>query len=357
MMARQTIHIAITGLNNTDNPGPGVPVIRGIRESKDLDVRIIGLSYENLEPGIYMPGIADKTYMIPYPSAGTRVFLNRILEIHQKERIDLIIPNLDAELFTFIKSEKLLAQHGIRTFLPTLAQLEERSKANLPHFGEKYGVKVPDSVEITSIGDIPGLREKFEYPLLVKGKFYDAYLAYNPEQVINHFNRIAAKWGLPVIIQEFIKGTEVNVVALGDGTGRTVAAVSMRKQYITDKGKAWGGITIDDPKMMEITTNIITKTRWRGGMELEMIKTNTADYYLIEINPRIPAWVYLAVGAGQNIPEAMVKLAMGYDVPTFNNYQVGKMFIRYSWDMLGDIGQFEKISMEGEFQSAMDNHK
>ena len=357
MMAWQTIHIAITGLNNTDNPGPGVPVIRGIRESKDLDVRIIGLSYENLEPGIYMPGIADKTYMIPYPSAGTRVFLNRILEIHQKERIDLIIPNLDAELFTFIKSEKLLAQHGIRTFLPTLAQLEERSKANLPHFGEKYGVKVPDSVEITSLDDIPGLREKFEYPLLVKGKFYDAYLAYNPEQVINHFNRIAAKWGLPVIIQEFIKGTEVNVVALGDGTGRTVAAVSMRKQYITDKGKAWGGITIDDPKMMEITTNIITKTRWRGGMELEMIKTNTADYYLIEINPRIPAWVYLAVGAGQNIPEAMVKLAMGYDVPTFNNYQVGKMFIRYSWDMLGDIGQFEKISMEGEFQSAMDNHK
>lgn len=350
-MTKQTIHIAITGLNNTDNPGPGVPVIRGIRESKDLDVRVIGLSYENLEPGIYMPGIADKTYMIPYPSAGTKVFLNRILEIHQRERIDLIIPNLDAELYTFIKSEKLLAQHGIRTFLPSLAQLEERSKANLPLYGEKYGVKVPESVEITSLNDIQGLRDKFDYPLLVKGKFYDAYLAYNSEQVITHFNKIAAKWGLPVIIQEFIKGTEVNVVALGDGTGRTVSAVSMRKQYITDKGKAWGGITIDDPKMMEITRDIIAKTHWKGGMELEMIKTTASEYYLIEINPRIPAWVYLAVGAGQNIPEAMVKLAMGIDVPTFGAYQVGKMFIRYSWDMLGDIGQFEKISMEGEFQS------
>ncbi|VAX18537.1 hypothetical protein MNBD_IGNAVI01-1851, partial [hydrothermal vent metagenome] len=29
--------IAVTGLNNVDNPGPGVPVIRGIREADDFD--------------------------------------------------------------------------------------------------------------------------------------------------------------------------------------------------------------------------------------------------------------------------------------------------------------------------------
>ena len=348
MSIPETLHIAVTGLNNTDNPGPGVPVIRGIRESQELDVRIIGLAYENLEPGIYMPGITDKTYLVPYPSSGTKVFLDRILEIHRKERIDLIIPNFDAELYTFIKSEALLAREGIRAFLPTLAQLDERSKANLPAYGEKYGVKVPKSKEITQVSDIPSLGDDFEYPLLVKGKFYDAYLAYNAEQVTSHFNKIAAKWGLPVIIQEFIKGTEVNVVALGDGSGRTIGAVSMRKQYITDKGKAWGGITIDDPKMMEITRQLIAQTHWKGGMELELIKTQSGDYFLIEINPRIPAWVYLAVGAGQNIPEALVKLAMGMPVEPWSAYQVGKMFIRYSWDMLGDIGQFEKISMDGE---------
>lgn len=347
-MAGKQINIAVTGLNNTDNPGPGVPVIRGIRESTDLDVRIIGLAYENLEPGIYMPGITDKTYLVPYPSSGTKVFLNRILEIHERERIDLIIPNFDAELYTFIKSEKLLAECGIRTFLPSLEQLEERSKGNLPAFGKKYGVKVPDSRELVSVGDIPQTLDDFDFPVLVKGKFYDAWYAYNQEQVAIHFNKIASKWGLPVIIQEYIKGTEVNVVALGDGTGRTVGAVSMRKQYITDKGKAWGGITIEDPHMTEITRNLISKTRWKGGMELEMIRTSSAEYYLIEINPRIPAWVYLAVGAGQNIPAALVKMAMGWEVPVMEQYQTGKMFIRYSWDMLGDISQFEQITMNGE---------
>jgi carbamoyl-phosphate synthase large subunit len=347
-MDRKKVHVAVTGLNNTDNPGPGVPVIRGIREATDFDVKIIGLAYESLEPGIYMPGITDKTYLIPYPSSGTRVFLNRILEIHEKENLDLIIPNFDAELFTFIKSGNFLSQHGIRTYLPSMEQFDERSKAHLPAFGKKYGVKVPESKELISAGDIQDIMEDFDYPVLVKGKFYDAYFAYNAEQIGEYFHKIASKWGLPVIIQEYIKGTEVNVVALGDGTGRTVAAVSMRKQYITDKGKAWGGITIDDPKMLDITRDLISKTKWKGGMELEMIKTTSAEYYLIEINPRIPAWVYLAVGAGQNIPEALVKLALGANVPTMEHYQTGKMFIRYSWDMLGDIGQFEKITMNGE---------
>lgn len=347
-MKGKTYHIAVTGLNNTDNPGPGVPVIRGIRDSGDLEVRIIGLAYENLEPGIYMPGICDRTYLIPYPSAGSRVFLNRILEIHRKERIDLIIPNFDAELYTFIKFRDLLEREGIRTYLPALDQFEERSKALLPAYGKKYGVKVPDSKEIVNASDIPAVLEDFDFPVLVKGKFYDAYFAGNTEQVSAHFHKIAARWGLPVIVQEYVKGTEVNVVALGDGEGRTVASVSMRKQYITDKGKAWGGITIDDPRLTEITRRLIGASRWKGGMELEMIRTSSAEYYLIEINPRIPAWVYLAVGAGQNIPAALVKLALGMEVPSMEHYQTGKMFIRYSWDMLGDISQFEKITMNGE---------
>jgi carbamoyl-phosphate synthase large subunit len=340
--------IAVTGLNNTDNPGPGVPVIRGLRESEHFDVRIVGLAYENLEPGIYMKDIVDKTYQIPYPSAGTDDFLDRIKYIHAKEKIDVIIPNFDAELYTFIKAEKELADLGVKTFLPTLEQFEERSKANLPAFGKKYQVKIPYSKAITNYNDINYLHLDFSYPLLVKGKFYDAYLAYNAGQVTNYFNKISAKWGLPVIIQQFVRGTEVNVVALGDGEGNTIAAVPMRKQYITDKGKAWGGITLADENLLNLTKNLIKKTKWRGAMELEIIKTINNDYYLIEINPRIPAWVYLAVAAGQNIPEALVRLAMGEKVEPFKTYEVGKMFIRYSYDLIGDISQFEKLSMTGE---------
>lgn len=347
-MKKRKITVAVTGLNNTDNPGPGVPVIRGIRESKEFDVRIIGLAYENLEPGIYMKEIVDKAYQIPYPSVGADALMERISHINSIENIDVLIPNFDAELFTFMKSESKLKEMGISTFLPTVEQFEERHKSNLSIFGKKYGTKVPFSKDITTHWDIPKIKYEFKYPVLVKGKFYDAYIAYNEDQVTNHFNKISAKWGVPVIIQEFIRGVEVNVVALGDGKGNTIGAVPMRKQYITDKGKAWGGITLSDKNMLKITSDLVSKTKWRGGMELEMIKTTENDYYMIEINPRIPAWVYLAVAAGQNIPEALVKLALGMDVKPYESYEVGKMFIRYSYDLIGDIHQFEKLSINGE---------
>jgi len=83
-------------------------------------------------------------------------------------------------------------------------------------------------------------------------------------------------------------------------------------------------------------------------MELELIKAENGEFYLIEINPRIPAWVYLAVGAGQNLPEALVKLALGMDVKPYTDYKKGILFVRYSFDLITDIGEFEKLSMFGE---------
>ncbi len=347
-MAKKKINIAVTGLNAIDSPGPGVSVIRALRESKIFDVRIIGLSYETLEPGIYMHDLVNKTYQIPLPSTGMDVLMKRIKYIHSKEKLDVIIPNFDAELFNFIHLVGPLKKLGIKTFMPTIHQFEERHKANLSEFGKRYKIKVPYSKMIFSANEIGALKDKFSYPLVVKGKFYDASIAYSPEQVHTFFNKISAKWGLPVIIQEYVYGTEVNVTALGDGKGNTIGAVPMRKQFITDKGKAWAGISIDDKKLLAIATRMIKATKWRGGLELEMIKTSDDKYYLLEINPRFPAWVYLAVGCGQNHPESLIKLALGQKVKPATKYDIGKMFIRYSYDMIVNLDQFEKISTLGE---------
>ncbi|MEI7980250.1 MAG: ATP-grasp domain-containing protein, partial [Bacteroidota bacterium] len=250
--------------------------------------------------------------------------------------------------FSFIRLEEKLKSMGIHMFLPTMTQYEERTKVNLNDFGEKYGVNVPKSKVIHDLNSIHTLESEFSFPMIVKGKFYDASIAYNVEQLRSHFNKISAKWGLPIIIQEFIHGAEFNVTGLGDGTGRTIAAVPMRKQYITDKGKAWGGISIADEKMLEMTRKFLKNTKWRGGFELELMKDKDSKLFLLEINPRLPAWIYLAVGVGQNIPEALVNLAIGVKVKPFPTYTVGKMFIRYSWDMIVDREEFEQISIYGE---------
>lgn len=345
---RPKIKIAVTGLNAIDNPGPGVAVIRGLLEAKSFDATIIGLAYESLEPGIYMHDLVEKTYQIPYPSAGTELLLERLQYINEQESLDVIIPNFDAELFSFIKLESKLKELGIHTFLPTQEQFEERLKTNLPEFGKKYDINVPKSDSLYSISDFNKIKKEYEWPVVVKGKYYDAGIAYNMEQMQTYFNKISAKWGLPIIIQEFAHGTEYNVTGVGDGKGNAISVVPMRKQYITDIGKAWGGIAITDPKLIELTRHFIKETKWKGGFELELMKNKEGKFYLLEINPRIPAWVYLAVGVGQNIPEIITNLALGNDVVPVTKFEAGKMFVRYSWDMIVDLKEFEKISTTGE---------
>jgi carbamoyl-phosphate synthase large subunit len=346
---KRKVTIAITGLNNIDSPGPGIAVIRGLRESTVLDVRIIGLSYENLEPGIYMHDLVDKTYEIPYPTKGHEMLLERLEYIQDREQLDLIIPNFDAELYSFIKLAPVLKTMGIATFLPSLEAFEERHKGRLVEFGIKYGVNIPRSEVVTSVADFERTVGRFNFPVVVKGKFYEAYIAYSLQQAVVYYHKIAAKWGTPIIVQEFIKGDEYNVCAIGDGEGKMMGAVPMRKTYITQQGKAWAGIAIDDPDLLAMAKNIIERSQWRGGMELELIKSDTDDkVYLIEINPRFPAWVYLTVGAGQNQPDAVARMALGEKLEPMTEYEVGKMFIRYSYDMICDLKEFETISTTGE---------
>ena len=348
-MSKRKLTIGITGLNNIDSPGPGIPVIRALRDSAMFDVRIVGLSYETLEPGLYMHDMVDKSYQVPYPAAGTAALFERIKYIHTQENLDIIIPNFDAELTNFIRIEQSLkSELGIRMFIPTIEQFEERHKANLMEFGKKCGVSVPYSRMIFSTSEIPSIKNDFTYPVIVKGKYYDASVAYNPEQVAQHFNKLSAKWGLPVIIQQYVFGSEVNITAIGDGKGKMIGAVPMRKQYITDKGKAWAGISIEDEKLLDAAEKVISNSKWRGGLELEYIKSAEGEYYLLEINPRFPAWVYLAVGCGQNHPEALVLLALGEQVDEMKEYERGKMFVRYSYDLIVDLKEFEKISTLGE---------
>jgi carbamoyl-phosphate synthase large subunit len=345
---KRKLVIAVTGLNAIDSPGPGVAVIRAIRECNEFSVRIIGLAYESLEPGIYMHDIVDRTYQIPYPSAGTDALYARILHINKIENINVLIPNFDAELVNFIRLRDDLQKLGIRTFLPRLEEFEARDKVNLSKFGRKHNLKVPEDLVIFQTGELVKVSERFGFPLVVKGKYYDAIICNTIEEAEKAFFRLQAKWGLPIIIQKFIPGTEINVAILGDGKGNAISIIPMRKLYITDKGKAWAGITIENQSLIELAGQFVKATNWQGGCELEIMMSASGEANIMEVNPRFPAWIYLSAAAGQNQPATLVKLALGEAVAPFKKYEVGKIFVRYSWDLIIDVTEFQEISGKGE---------
>ena len=348
---KDPIHVAVTGLNATDNPGPGISVIRALRHHPDFAGRIIGLAYDNLEPGVYAKDLVDDVFLIPYPSQGVDALEARLDYIHERVRLDAIIPTLDSELSAFIDLNQKLTSQGIGLYLPTREQLDLRSKARLAALGERANIEVPKTKVVREARDLYSIHETIGFPLVIKGPFYGAVVASSIDEAVHAFHATVAKWGAPVLAQEYVEGVELDVVAVGDGEGRMIGAVPMRKTYLTDKGKGWAGVTISDENLLELTERFFQATCWRGPCEVEVVRTVSGRYYLLEVNPRFPAWVYLSAAAGLNLPYAALQLALGNDVTLSADYRPGTMFVRISMDQVAELDDFQALAMTGELLS------
>lgn len=340
--------VAVTGLNATDNPGPGVAVISALRSDPRFQGRIVGLAYDALDPGLYAPGLVDAAFLIPYPSAGRQALLHRLAYIQEQVGIDVLLPNLDSELPSMLDQEQALLSLGIRCLLPTRRSFEARAKANLDRLRADHGINVPPSETLVEVGALYDIHERLDFPLVIKSPFYGAEVVHSTDEAVRAFHRAAAKWGLPIIAQQFVKGEEVNVVALGDGQGGLVGAVAMKKTLITDKGKGWAGVAIRDPALLDFAADVVRATRWRGPCEVEALRDADGVMHLVEVNPRFPAWCDLAPHAGQNLVLAALHMAMGEQVAPMRDYQAGAGFVRISVNQMVSIQQLAEISTQGQ---------
>ena len=332
--------IALSGLNNTDNPAPGIGVAKGL-----LDHKLIGLSYDANEPGIYQ-GLFEKVYLMPYPTLGYDELKNRLKYIKEKSNIEIVIPNLDAEMPLYIKYQKDIENLGIKTYLPSLECFEMREKKKLPEFAKKLGVKHPKTIEIISLDDLIKATKELGFPIMVKGNYYKAYKAYNLDEAIEYYYKISNEWGFPLLAQQVISGVEINYVGLGDGK-ELIAGVGIKKLSTTDLGKVWSAISIDNKALFEVSKKFVETIGWRGAFEFEAI-SDGKDIYLIEINPRFPAWVNFATMLGVNLPEMMIKLIQGEKVEKKYDYPIEKMYVRYVEETLADFKDFTTLISKKE---------
>jgi carbamoyl-phosphate synthase large subunit len=339
--------VAITGLNATDNPAPGVAVARALRDM-EREVRIVGLAYDLLDPGNYAPEWFDDVFLIPYPSQGTEALEARLRHVVDTVGLDVIIPTLDSELPGFIDLEPTLAALGVKMFLPSREQLDLRGKVHLAELGEEAGLPVPKSVVLSDVSELYTLHERLPFPYVVKGVFYGASIVHDLTGAVAAYHHVLAKWGGPVLVQEFVRGDEIDVCCVGDGEGGLLGAVPMKKTLLTDKGKGWAGVAIRDPKVMALTEDFMRATRWRGPCEVEVVRDADAGYHLLEINPRFPAWCYMTVGAGANLPEQVVYQALGEPLPPARDYRTGTMFVRISIDQIADLEDYAALATGGE---------
>jgi carbamoyl-phosphate synthase large subunit len=348
--------VAVTGMNATDNPAPGVPVARALRHEPAFRGCVVGLGYDALDPGFYTQGLVSAGAILPFPSAGREALRERLRWVKGELGMDVLIANLDSELRTIIALAPELEREGTRTFLPSLEALERTAKVHLPRLAAEADIDIPPSRPVLAASDVALAARSFGLPVVVKGVYYGALVATSEADAVAAFHRFAAQWGLPVIVQQFVPGEEYNVAALGDGRGNLVGAVAMRKMMLTDKGKGWCGVAIDNPELLRICEAVVGSLRWRGPLEVEILKNaKTGEYFVIEINPRFPAWIHLSAGAGLNLPYFAVRLALGLPLPSpMPRYRVGTLFVRIAVDQICDLSTFEQLAATGVLRPECD---
>jgi len=341
------IRVGVTGINAIDNPGPGIGVIRSLKEDKELQVEAVGLAYDAMDPGIYMDWLVDKAFLLPYPSGNLEDFLSRLEHIKGKVGLDVVIPTLDAELPLFITAAQRLKDMGIKTFLPTKTQYDLRDKTNLEDVADQVGIQYPASRTVNGLQELKEAVNELKFPVMVKGLYYRAYRADNLQEASGFFDSIVEEWGYPVIVQQVVTGDEMNVIGLGYGTGRSLGLMGIKKLWITQLGKIWTGVTIKNEPMMQAAARFINSYQWKGSFELECIVSGEQTY-LIEINPRFPAWVYFCAGVGINLPARLLRTALDLPVDNNGHYEAGKLYVRYTNDLVTDLTAFQSIVTKAE---------
>jgi carbamoyl-phosphate synthase large subunit len=345
-MIGQTV-IAVTGIHLGENPQPGPGVIRSLREALGNSIRIVGLAYDAMDSSLYAPELLDDAFLVPYPSAGPAAYLQRLLEIHAQVPVDAIIPCLDVELPVLAEIAGALLSVGIRSCLPRREQLLDRSKEHLTELAKRVGIDTPETHRVVDDGSLAAMGDRLGYPYVLKGPYCDAEIVRGPGEANSMFARLATRWGLPLLAQRYVVGEEYDVVCLGDGEGGMPGAVAMRKTMLTRLGKAWGAVTIDDPDLIAAARRVVSSLRWRGGCEVELLRERGGRIHLIEINPRFPAWVYLATAAGVNLPLGLLRLALEGRAPHFPTAHPGVFYVRHAAETTGTLADIDSLVTQG----------
>lgn len=344
------MNIGVTGLVTGDNPASGFGVLKCLRDAHERDFRLMGVAYGLLETCLYEEGLLDRAFLAPFPAHRPEEFLERIAEIRQRHGLDLLIPNFDMEIPALAEMSHRLKRLGVGTLLPEPEAVAHLSKEELPRWIEKQGLdlRIPKTIAVQEA--FLGEFRNIAFPCVVKGTVRGAMVVYSLREMRLAVEGFLRKGPGPVLVQEYIPGEGYSVAVLADRESRVVGFMPVKKFLITKSGGTWMGITIEDKRLQAAAEEVVKELPWVGPMDMEFIRSETDEnYYLIEINPRFPAWISFSALVGANLPLMLVDIVSGAQ-PLPCTPAPGEVFVRQAIDIVTGIDRFGTFSLAGELE-------
>ena len=180
-----------------------------------------------------------------------------LADFAQKTKIDLTVVGPELSLSLGIVDE--FTKRGLKIFGPTKIAAEiESSKAFSKYMMKKYNIPTADYCTFTDNKEVLAYIKKRQFPLVLKADGLAAgkgvFIVYNIKEAETSLDslmneKIFGDAGRQVIVEDYLEGEEVSVLAFSDGENVVpmVSSQDHKKIYDHDRGPNTGGMGAYSP--------------------------------------------------------------------------------------------------------------
>ncbi|HEX8579327.1 MAG TPA: ATP-grasp domain-containing protein, partial [Allosphingosinicella sp.] len=300
------MRIYVSGLYSGGNPQPGIGIVRSLRQGFP-DATLVGVEYSNRVSGIHWEDLDDLWIQRPWDELNLDTYGEKV-----KDALDaggLWISGSDLEAMWLAS---LFPEGHPNLLAPPMGALKRIVKPKV-EASNVLPVQIPTWVATDlSDWDLHAFCREHNWRVWLKGPYYDAARVPGWDTFMAARSALTKVWSTDnLFLQAHVSGYEESVM-LSAYQGELLGCVSMRKRDITPEGKTWAGDISEVPAdFEEALRRMVKELNWTGGGELEMVRDAKNQLWLLEMNPRFPAWVHGATLAGHNLPALLIQGATG----------------------------------------------
>lgn len=325
-------NIAVTGVGG----GVGQSILKSLDNS---GYNVIALDGEVLAAGLYA---SSKSYSIPYASSPD--YIEALLEICKKEKIDLLFPGLDAELMPLSLNSDVFKAIGTTVMVsrPEVIDISDNKQETYDKL-ITAGVVVPFTFPMEKF--IP---KEEDFPLIIKQKVGGArskniFLTKTQkdwkmvkEKIGDHFS--------DYIVMEYIEGDEYTCGSIN--LDSTCKGVIVMRRILRD-GDTHKCFSVKNEVIENAVKKVVEAIKPFGGCNVQLRMKNNIPY-VFEINARCSGTTGARTLCGFNEPKMIADYLLKNIEPVYTIKEL--TILRYWKELVVENGDVEILKNQGELQ-------
>ena len=312
--------IYISGMNSGQNPASGLGIARCLRKAFP-GLTLVGVDHSQSSTGLHDPTL-DEVLMLPQWSQVDDALLKRqILDLLREDH--LWISSMDMGVHWIAEN---IGRHA-RILAPGQSALDRTAKPAVVAFNG-LGFRVPDHLSAHAPDEeLHSFLRQNSWQCWLKSPYHDDRRISSWGTFQRTRDYLSKNWRTRrLFLQKHVPGNE-ETIAFAAIAGELIGAVALEKRQITAEGKTWAGrVSPVDSALESSLREVVRRLEWSGGGELEYVRDSDGQRWIIECNPRFPAWIYGAALAGMNLPGRLVGKIL--DLPLLENVSRYPFFTR-----------------------------